>query len=138
MKFNDLTQLLEQDESIFKPRKLEDRKIHHEQMVQRQVQDYIKNGSEGDLNLHNTPITSLPAGLKVGWNLYLINTPIKSLPAGLTVGGSLYLINTPITSLPAGLKVGGDLWLNNTPIAKEYTAHQLKQMCPGIVGEIIV
>ena len=137
MKFQDLTQLLEQDESIFKPRKIEDRKVRYEQIIKQQIQDYIKNGSKGNLilgrapikslpdnlkyvggnlGLYNTQITSLPAGLKVGGYLYLINTPITSLPAGLKVGGNLDLTNTPITSLPAGLKVGGGLSLDNTQI----------------------
>ena len=70
----------------------------------------------GDLDLSNTPITSLPEGLTCGGSLYLSNTPITSLPEGLTCGGYLDLSNTPITSLPEGLTCGGDLDLSNTPI----------------------
>ncbi len=71
---------------------------------------------EGNLNLRNTPITSLPAGLSVGGWLDLYNTQITSLPAGLSVGGALYLSYTQITSLPGDLSVGGDLDLQSTNI----------------------
>ncbi|HPI81825.1 MAG TPA: hypothetical protein PK122_01130 [Candidatus Paceibacterota bacterium] len=70
----------------------------------------------GDLYLRNTQITSLPDNLTVGRWLDLNNTPITSLPDNLSVGGSLYLSNTSITSLPDNLTVGGNLDLNNTPI----------------------
>ena len=40
-------------------------------------------------------------------NLNLKNTAIKSLPAGLKVDGELDLRGTPITTLPEDLKVGG-------------------------------
>ena len=40
-------------------------------------------------------------------NLNLKNTTIKSLPAGLKVDGELDLRGTPITTLPEDLKVGG-------------------------------
>ena len=116
MKFNDLTKLLEQDESIFQPRKMEDRKTRYIQQIQKQIQDYINNGSKGNLNLFRTPIQTLPAGLKVG--------------------GDLNLILTPIQTLPGGLKVGGTLWLSYTPIAKQYDRQQLKQMYPGVKGHI--
>ena len=117
-------------------RNREERKKNYQIVLQKKVQEYIKNGSVGDLDLSNTPITSLPEGLTIGVNLCLINapitnlperltvrgaldltnTPITSLPEGLTVGGALYLKNTPITSLPEGLKIGGHLDLRNTPI----------------------
>ena len=53
---------------------------------------------EGDLNLINTKITSLPDGLKVGGSLNLYNTPITSLPKGLKVGRWLDLANTPLSN----------------------------------------
>jgi len=156
MKFNDLTKLLEQDESIFQPRKMEDRKTRYIQQIQKQIQDYINNGSKGNLNLsktpiktlpeglkvrgdldlNHTPIKSLPEGLKVGRNLDLSFTPIQTLPDGLEVSRNLYLSYTPIQTLPDGLKVSGDLWLLKTPIAKQYNQQQLKQMYPGVKGEI--
>ncbi len=71
---------------------------------------------EGNLDLADTPITSLPEGLHVGGWLDLTGTPITSLPEGLHVGGSLNLHATSITSLPEGLYVGRDLHLRGTPI----------------------
>jgi hypothetical protein len=83
----------------------------------RKVQEYIKNGSKGDLDLRDTPITSLPDNLtKVGGYLDLYDTPITSLPDNLTVGDSLDLSNTPITSLPDNLTVKDSLFLKGTPI----------------------
>ena len=82
----------------------------------KKVQEYIKNGSQGDLDLSDTPITSLPDNL--------------------TVGRYLDLRNTPITSLPDNLKVGGSLHLRNTPISKQYTIKQFTQMVPGVEGNI--
>jgi len=82
---------------------------------------------EGDLNLINTKITSLPDGLKIGRSLFLRNTPITSLPEDLKVGGYLNLVNTPITSLPKGLKVGRWLDLANTPLSNK-TDEEIRAM----------
>jgi hypothetical protein len=82
------------------------------------VHKYIISGSTGDLELEGTPITELPAGLRVG--------------------GSLYLHGTSITELPAGLRVGGNLDLRDTPIAKKYSRAQLKKMFPGVKGTIVI
>jgi hypothetical protein len=71
---------------------------------------------KGDLNLGNTRIASLPAGLRVGGGLNLTRSSITSLPAGLRVGGDLGLSYTHITSLPADLRVDGYLDLERTPI----------------------
>ena len=104
----------------------------------------------GNLNLSNKNITSLPDGLKVGGNLSLTRctsltslpdafmvggnlglskcTSLKSLPDGLKVGGNLYLTGcTSLTTLPDGLQVGEDLNLANTPLAK-YTDGELLKM----------
>jgi len=126
--------------------------------AQKKIQQYIKNGSKGDLDLRDTPITSIPDNLKVEGNLYLDNTsitsipdnlkvrgslsltytPITSLPDNLTVGGYLNLSGTEITELPDNLKVGGDLYLMYTPISEKYTKEQLKEMLPGVKGKIVV
>ena len=71
----------------------------------------------GNLNLEETTITSLPAGLKVGGDLNLNHTPITSLPAGLKVGGDLSASGTKITSLPVDLQVGGSLFVSHTALA---------------------
>jgi hypothetical protein len=54
------------------------------------------------------------------------------------VGGDLWLTNTRITSLPSDLKVKKRLSLKDTPISKKYTKEQIKQMVPGIEGDIVV
>ena len=171
--------LRESEESILVPRRSkEERKKNHVIAIQKRIKQYIANGSEGDLDLSNTPITSLPQGLKVGGDLDLHHTPITSLPQdlevrgdldlrytkitnlsqglkiggslglsgteitslpqGLKVSGNLYLNDTLITSLPQDLKVGRDLWLRGIPVAKKYTKKEIKQMCPGIKGDIYI
>ncbi len=107
------------EEKILIPRRTpEERRKNFIKATQQKIQQYIKNGSKGDLDLRNTPITKLPDSLKrVGGDLDLYNTPITSLPDNLTrVGGSLYLGFTPITTLPDNLIVNRSLWLRNTPI----------------------
>ena len=52
---------------------------------------------EGDLELGETTVTSLPDGLKVGGGLELYGTPITSLPDDLTVGVFIFLQNTPLS-----------------------------------------
>ena len=125
----------------------------------KKIQEYIKNGSQGDLNLEGTPITSLPDNLtRVGGSLYLgntkitnlpkdltvggylglTNTPITSLPDNLTVGGSLDLSNTKITSLPENLTVGGYLYLSNTPLSKKYSKDEIRAMVPNVKGKILM
>jgi hypothetical protein len=90
----------------------------------------------GYLNLSKTKITSLPDDLQVGGSLYLTYTPITSLPDDLQVGGSLTINYTKITSLPNDLKVGGDLYVYDTPLSEKYSKEEIKQMYPGIKGEI--
>jgi hypothetical protein len=95
----------------------EEREKNYRIATLKKVQEYIKNGSKGNLNLSNTPITSLPDNLtKVGGTLNLRGTKITSLPDNLTVGGNLNLMNTKITSLPDNLTVGGNLDLENIQI----------------------
>jgi hypothetical protein len=144
-----LLDLLKESQSILIPRRSsEDRQKNYIIASQKKIQQYIKNGSKGDLNLYDTPIISLPNNLNVGGNLELsfskitslpdnLNvkknlilsfTPIISLPDNLSVGGNLELTGTEITSLPNNLSVGGNLKLGETPISKEYTKKQIRQM----------
>jgi len=71
---------------------------------------------EGNLDLTNTDIESLPDGLKVAGNLNLTETDMQSLPERLEVAGNLYLDHSFIKSLPKDLKVGGDLSIEATYI----------------------
>lgn len=105
MKFQDLTLLLEQDESIFQPRKIEDRNIRYDQQIQKQIQGYINNGSKGNLNLSKTPIKTLPEGLHVDGNLILTGSKITHLPDDIKINGGLYLSKSEITHLPDNLKI---------------------------------
>jgi len=132
-----LLDILRENKILVPRRSPEERQKNYLIATQKKIQQYIKDGGKGDLDLRNTPIQSLPDGFKVGGYLNLINcknlkslpdglkvegdldlrgTPIQSLPPDLKVGGSLSLYGTPIQSLPPGLKVEGDLILNNTPI----------------------
>ena len=105
--------------------------------VYQKILDYVQNGSQGDLNLRKVDIKRLPKSLKVvGGNLILRDTPIQSLPDGLKVGGNLWLRNTPIQSLPNNLTVGGDLYLSNTPLSEKYTEKEIIAMVPGVKGII--
>ena len=152
-----LIDLIKESNKILVPRRSpEERQKNYIIATQRKIKKYMDDGGKGDLDLSDTPITSLPNGLKVGGYLNLYNTPITSLPNGLNVGGNLYLQDTKITSLPNGLsvgghlnlsdtkitslpndlQVGGNLDLRNTPISEKYTKEQIKQMCPGVKGNI--
>jgi len=148
-----------EDNNPFKPASeddIKDRKQQQLRLANQKVQEYIKNGSVGDLDLSFTPIQSLPPSLEVGGNLYLVGSSIQSLPTGLKVDGSLDLTNTPIQSLPPDLKVDGYLnlyntqiqslppdlevdgnaYLGDTPIAKKHTIEDIQKMCPGVKGSI--
>jgi len=105
------------ENKILVPRRSkEERGKNYQIALQKKVQQYMKDGGKGDL--------------------YLRNTPITSLPSGLSVGGYLDLENTKIASLPPDLSVGDDINLNNTPLSKSHTEEQIRQMAPGIRGDI--
>ena len=123
---------------ILVPLRVGERAKNYQIAIQKKVQQYMKDGGKGDLYLRDTPITSLPSGLSVGSNLDLEGSEITSLPSGLTVGGYLNLNETSIKSLPSDLNVGGDLHLSGTPLSESHTEEQIKQMAPGIKGNIYI
>ena len=151
-----LISILRENNILIPRRSPEERGKNYEIATQKKIQQYIKDGSKGNLDLNGTPITSLPDNLTVGGGLYLNGTPITSLPDNLTVGGYLDLRNTKIISLPDNLTVGGgldlsgtkitslpdnltvrgNLYLNDTPISKKYSKEQIRKMVPGVKGEI--
>jgi hypothetical protein len=95
---------------------------------------------EGDLDLQDRKITSLPKGLKISGWLDLSRSKIKSLPEGLEIGDSLFLVRTSITSLPKGLKVGGHLDVTESELPYYYKNddHLRKSIEPGFIkGDII-
>ena len=77
---------------------------------------YDKVIINGDLDLRDTQIQSLPDNLHVGGSLYLRGTPIQSLPDNLHVEGDLFLGKTPIQSLPNNLDVKGTIYIKGTPL----------------------
>jgi hypothetical protein len=125
------------ENKILVPRRSkEERAKNHQIALQKQVQQYMKDGGKGDLRLRNTPITSLPPNLNIGDSLELYGTSITSLPPGLTVKGYLDLGYTSVASLPSDLNVGGLLNLRGTPLSESHTEEQIRQMAPGVKGYI--
>ena len=159
IKFLDI--LKESDDNIFIPRGSKEEK--DKVLIRKEydkVQEYIRNGSEGDLVLMSSPIKVLPRNLtKVGGKLNLFYSQIEklpdnlivngrldlefcknieSLPNGLKVEDTLDLRDTNITSLPSDLEVGGILILYRTPITYIYTYKQIREMIPGVEGRILL
>lgn len=173
----EIRKVLSENKILIPRRSPEERSKNAILIVQKQIQQYIKDGGKGNLDINSTPIkslpnnlniggsliadssllTSIPNDLKVGKDLTLSGTSIISLPNNLIVNGSLDLEVTPITSLPNNLvvgdnlilngssisslpkdlKVGGFLDLSDTPLAEKYTPDEIRQLCPGIKGDII-
>lgn len=119
MNFQDLTTLIEQDErSIFISRNA-DRKEQHERNIQRYIQEYIKNGSIGDLYLGNTPIKSLPDNLvKVGGNLEIHLTDIKELPKNLKLIDGRFVSSDHFTKYPSHVKIMGSIAMISSKITE--------------------
>jgi len=112
-----LTILLEQEKILVPRRSKEERAKNYQIAINKEIQQYIENGSKGDLYLDGTPITSLPDILKyVGGDLNLYQSKIKSLPDNLKVEEHLVLANTPIEYLPDNLKVKGSILLTRSAI----------------------
>ena len=139
IKFLDI--LKESDDNIFIPRGSKEEK--DKVLIKRtndKIQEYIRNGSEGYLDLRNSPIKFLPRNLtKVGGSLILVLSQIEKLPDNFTVNGridpdgcenlqslpnglkvkeTLDLRETNITFLPSDLEVGEDLILMYSQIKK--------------------
>ena len=108
---------LEQEKILVPRRSKEERAKNYQITINKEIQQYIENGSKGDLYLDGTPITSLPDILKyVGGDLNLYQSKIKSLPDNLKVEEHLVLANTPIEYLPDNLKVKGSILLTRSAI----------------------
>jgi len=81
----------------------------------------------GDLDLHDTPISSLGNLTSVGGSLDLRRTQISSLGDLTSVGGGLYLIGTPISSLGNLTSVGGSLDLGGTPLSRNMSVKEIRK-----------
>jgi len=145
IKFKDILK----EEKILVPRNLEDRDEKYKRIIYQKIQDYIKQGSKGLLNLEKSPIINLPDNLiEVRGNLYLGESQIQSLNnlqivkgylnlwgsqieslGNLQiVGGFLNLGNTLIQSLGNLKKVERYLSLKNTLLSKKYSRKEILQM----------
>ena len=136
IKFLDI--LKESDDNIFIPRGSKEEK--DKVLIRRtndKIQEYIRNGSEGGLDLMRSQIEKLPDNLTVNGTLDLDSCEnLKSLPNGLKVKYNLDLRYTNITSLPSDLEVGNHLYLYQTPIVHMYYEEQIRKMVPGVKGLI--
>jgi hypothetical protein len=73
-----LLDLLKEDNPFVPRGSKEEREKDYNRITQNKIQEYIKNGMEGDLDLAFTSITSLPSNLtKVGGYLDLRYTPLS-------------------------------------------------------------
>ena len=147
------------ENKILVPRRSkEEREKNYKIAIAKQIQQYIQNGSEGDLELGRTPVTLLPDNLKVGGYLKIEYTPITALPKGLKVerglfatktkikelpeylevGEDLYLDRSLLQELPRNLKVGGNLHIVGTPLSKKYTEEEIRRKTPGVKGIILM
>jgi len=159
IKFLDI--LKESDDNIFIPRrtkKEKDKKLLFR--TYRKIRDYIKNGSQGDLDLRGSLIEFLPKNLtEVDGDLILIGCVnlkslpnnltvngdldldgcknITSLPSGLKVLGTLDLRDTNINELPPDLEVGGSILLQSTPLSN-LSWNEIKKMTPKVKGHIFL
>ena len=145
--------------SILKHRKSkQERKSFYIKVIHRQIQQYIKNGSVGFLDLSNSPITKLPDNLtKVGYldisysniselpenltvngSLYIRNTNVEELPHSLIVNGTLLINDTNIEELPKSLTVNGNLYCGDTPLSKKYSRKEIKEFYPNIKGNVYI
>ena len=126
-----------EDKDLIVPYRLEDRKERYKRIVYKRIQDYIKNGSNGRLDLWGAPIETLPSNLKtVGGVLYLNDSKILELPEGLTVGDSLFFSRTKINNIPKGLKVEGNLWLTDSSLSEKYNKDQIRKMIEDSGGYV--
>lgn len=124
--------------SILIPRNIDSRIEKQKRIDSQRIQEYIKNGSEGKLDLANTQLTKLPDNLTrvggyltiynssiedlnnleyIGISLYADDSKLKSLPPKLTrIGGNASLSRCPIDNIDNLGYVGGTLWINHTNI----------------------
>jgi hypothetical protein len=139
IKLIDLLENLLENKILVPRRTPEERQKNYLIATQKRIEQYIKNGGQGDLDFNKSPIKSLPDNLKVGGDLILsecIN--LQSLPNGLEVGKSLILSGTPIKSLPNDLKVNNFLNLRDTPLSQKYTEGEIQSMIPNFKGKLLI
>ena len=134
---------------ILIPRRLEGRKERYKRIIYQKIQQYIKNGSKGDLNLSGATIEYLPDNLTIVNgdlimdhskivslnNLHTVTdhlslwcTPIQSLGNLKVVGGTISLDGSLVEHLDNLRFVGEDLWIRDTPLEKYITKDEINEM----------
>jgi hypothetical protein len=101
----------------------------------RKIDEYIKNGSKGNLDLTSYVITTLGNLKKVGGNLDIYSHNIVSLGKLESVDGYLHVYGTKFDSIGNLKHVGGNLYIKGTPLMRRYSEEQIRQMV-DIGGEI--
>ena len=87
--------------------------------------------------MNNIPLTE--DDLNIEGDLDLFESKITSLPEGLKIKGNLNLQFSKITSLPKGLQVGGDLFIRASVFAMDLDDDELREMVkPGFIKGRIV
>ena len=122
-----------QSPNLLIPRRVEGR-------VAKMIQQYIKNGSKGDLYLTDMKLTKLPDVLKyvdVSGDFSCDDNKLTSLiGAPKSVSGDFYCHNNQLTSLDNAPKsVSGDFVCYNNLV--EFTEEQVKEVC-NVKGSITV
>jgi hypothetical protein len=83
---------------------------------------FLQNGVQagekfdGDVDLSDSSLATLPENLSFQGTLDLDKTLLTELPPGLSVRSHLWVRNTKVTKLGPGLKVRGNLSLSGSPI----------------------
>ncbi len=102
------------------------------------IQQYIRDKGRYlniDLDLKNTPISSLPDNLTVHGTLFLNDTPnLKSLPNNLTAKW-IIIRRGQISSIPYNLNVDR-LMIEDIPLLKKYNYEQIKKMIEDKGGKV--
>jgi hypothetical protein len=112
-----LLELLKEEIELTSRRSPEERMSKYTQVLNKKIEQYIKNGSKGDLDLNGYSLSKLPDGLKtIGGSLNLANSKIKELPNGLKVKHGLNLMYSEIEKLPNDIQIGEDLYLSSSKI----------------------
>ena len=111
--------------NIFVPRRVEDR-------LERMINQYIRNGSKGDLSLSNMNLIELPAILKnvtVGRNFFCSNNKLTSLinSPSIVVGGFYCGSNQLISLKGAPKTVGDNFFCGLNPV--KFTEEQVRAVC---------
>lgn len=88
----------------------------------------------GRINLNSSKIESL-GNLTKAKDLVLSHTSLKSL-GNLKEVNNLFLYGSMVESLPPDLKVKKYINIGRTPLSEKYTEEEIRQMVPGIKGEI--